>query len=78
MEDIQVDFVLWDILNTAVTEFNIVLVRKDTTGEENVQFHVQRLRHFCLSRGLFCGLGQLIIFLDKGKNLYEREAAVHI
>lgn len=33
MEDIQVDFMLWDILNRAVTEFNIMLVRKDTAGK---------------------------------------------
>lgn len=78
MEGIQADFMLWDILNPAVTEFNLVLVRKDTTGEEDVQSHVQRLRYFYLSHGLLCGLGQLIIFLDKGKTLYEKEADVHI
>lgn len=72
------DFVLWDILNAAVTEFHIVLVRKDTIGEEDVQFRVQGLRCVCLSHGLFCDLGQLIIFLDKEKTLYETEATVHI
>lgn len=78
MEDIQVVFMLWDILDRAVTEFNIMLVRKDTAGKEDVQSHVQRLRYFSMSRGLFCDLRQLIIFLDKGKILYETETAVHI
>lgn len=61
------DFVFWDVLNTAVTLNSIY--QKEYTGKEKVQSRVQGGACVCLMvlHGLFCDLGQLIIFLDEEK-----------
>lgn len=73
------DFVFWDVMNTAVT-LNFIYCWPERIHWERGSTVLCSRTQICLLvfHGLFCDLGQLIIFLDEEETPSDTEAAIHI